>query len=70
MPRVWGRAVTTYDNAPPPPEWTACVGNLCAACLATGNLCHVLTKVDDKPCCRGCTHRTEIEPLTWTGDQA
>lgn len=62
--------MVTHDNAPPPPDWTPPVGNLCGNCLGTANLCDVLIKVDGKPCCGGCSHARQTEPLVYEGDQA
>ncbi len=52
--------MSTHDNAPPPADWTPCVGNRCAGCDASRNLCRVLDAQTSATCCTACSHETTV----------
>lgn len=65
--------MSTRDNAPPPADWVPCVGNRCAGCDASANLCVCISALPgEQTCCNSCTHATTAlpEPLVWHGDNA
>lgn len=69
--------MTTFDNAPASetPDFTCPVGNTCAGCGSSKNLCHVTQVLDtETACCSGCSHteatgsRLISYPVAYYGD--
>lgn len=61
------------NGTPETPDWSPCVGNLCAGCGDSSNLCKCSKAVTDKPCCGACSHnragaRDVTYPIAYYGD--